>query len=230
MSQTNVVRDSEADAWWRRNRDKLPPKDDPVLTLIKRNQFPFQTVLEVGCANGWRLNELRRKYHCRTIGCDLSYAALDDGRKRFSLDHLYYSAANHLQYTARDECDLVILGFFLYLADRGDLFEIVAESDRVLKDGGHLIINDFDSATPQTVPYHHDPRLHTYKMAYWKLWTANPAYTLRHVMVGPDATTCAWLLKKDLNVWREPCLLASLDSDQSESDTRLMPGDWDTTP
>lgn len=202
MNQSHVVMDHEADAWWQRNKDKLPPSDDPVLEIIRKNQFPFNNILEIGCANGWRLAELQEKYKCRATGCDLSYAALSDGRKQFPQINLYYSNADHLQYTGRDECDLVIMGFFLYLADRADLFQIVAESDRVLKDGGHLIILDFYSFDPKTVTYHHDPRLRCFKMAYWQLWAANPAYRLLDKRYHVESESGTWLLKKDLSVWR----------------------------
>lgn len=202
MSQTDIVKDSEANLWWRRNKDKLPPEHDPVLQLIEDNELRPDTVLEIGCANGWRLNELHKRYGSTAVGVDVSLEALADGQKRFPHIRTYYAEAGSLRVVEPYQFDMVIYGFCLYLADRADLFRIVAEGDKVLKDGGHLIIYDFfrTPGHPQTVLYHHDERLRTYKMHYPWLWESNPTYTRVNAIY--DGEVAAYLLKKDMGVWK----------------------------
>ena len=90
---------------------------------------------------------------------------------------------NALQGTADDlpfeneMFDLVIFGFCLYLCDRGDLFKISHEANRVLKPSSWLMINDFFSERPEKKPYHHRKGVYSYKMDYRELFIWHPAYT-----------------------------------------------------
>lgn len=54
----------------------------------------------------------------------------------------------------------------MYLVDRSEIFNAVAEADRVLKNGGFLVIFDFDPAQRHKRPYHHKSGLFSYKTSY----------------------------------------------------------------
>lgn len=195
---------SEGDAWWERNKNKLPkPEDDPVLELIRINDVTPTGVLEIGCGNGWRLSEIRKRYGCPVVGIDLSQSALNDGRKRYPSVNFAYGSASHLGYFGKDQFNLVIFGFCLYLVDREDLFKVVTESDRVLADGGYLIIQDFPARIPTTVPYKHDGRLRTYKMYYPDLWLSNPSYQMLGACELLDIETGTYLMVKDNSIWQD---------------------------
>ena len=73
--------------------------------------------------------------------------------------------------------DIVIFGFCLYLCDRGDLFRISTEADRVLKKEGWIIIQDFFAESPIQNEYHHTSGIKSYKMDYKTLFTWHPDYT-----------------------------------------------------
>ncbi len=60
--QEQVFLDGEGDAWLKRNREKLPVKNDPVLKTLAACKIRPNKVLEIGCADGWRLRELKAKY------------------------------------------------------------------------------------------------------------------------------------------------------------------------
>jgi hypothetical protein len=103
---------------------------------------------------------------------------------------------------------LVIYGFCLYLCDRRDLFRIVAEGDRVLTNGGHLVIYDFLPQAPHRRDYHHDSRVLSFKMNYAEMFCANPVYrnlATQIVAAGDgnepteDERIAVTVLKKDLN-------------------------------
>ena len=47
--------------------------------------------------------------------------------------------------------NVVILGFCLYLVDRELLFKTISEVDRTLKQGGYLVITDFETPFPSKI-------------------------------------------------------------------------------
>ncbi|MGB6911936.1 MAG: hypothetical protein WBE42_04170 [Pseudolabrys sp.] len=56
------------------------------------------------------------------------------------------ATADDLSAFGPDTIDLLIYGWCLYLCDREDLFKIVTEGDRILKDSGYLVVYDFHAA------------------------------------------------------------------------------------
>jgi SAM-dependent methyltransferase len=170
----------EGDAWFRRNRDAIAGlgRDCPVLKLIT-NVDPYPArVLEIGCANGWRLNEILQAGAQECVGLDPSRAAIEHGRRAFPALRLEVGTADRLPRTVQNY-DLIIFGFCLYLCDPADHFEIVAQADRALADGGHLIIYDFDAASPYRNEYAHAPGMFSYKTDYARFFMAHPHYRLR---------------------------------------------------
>jgi hypothetical protein len=195
--QSSIWADTEGDRWYQRNKGKLPVEDDPVLRAIERVGLHPENVLEIGCADGWRLHAIRERYDSRCTGIELSSHALHEGRQRYRGITLLYGAADTLGAYHGGEFDLVIFGFCLYMLDRDSLFDAVAGADRALQDQGHVIVYDFLSETPHSTPYTHDERLQCYKMCYSNLFTANPAYRLVVVAYGPESTA-AIVLRKDI--------------------------------
>ncbi len=180
---------SEGDAYYRRNaaQDIGPARldDDPPLRVLRRLSLAPRRVLEVGSADGWRLSLLVDSAGPDlAAGADPSLAALQVGARRDPRLQLARATAEALPY-ADHSFDLVILGFFLYVADRGDLFRIASESDRVLAEGGHLMLYDFYSERPAQVRYQHADGCHSYKMDYRRMFLWNPAYRcLYHETIG----------------------------------------------
>lgn len=181
----------EAEAWLKRNETVLPPRKDPVGTVISLHSIIPDNVLEIGCSNGWRLDELSEKYGCNVFGID---------PKESKLPWITTGTAEKLPYKD-GTFDLVIYGFCLYLVDRDDLFKVVMEGDRVLADGGHLIIHDFSPEYPHKRPYEHCEGVYSYKMNYENLWLANPSYRMiystRHGSDNDDYESVC-MLKKDV--------------------------------
>lgn len=188
-TQRDVFVRSEGDAYYRRNaaRDTGPARldDDPPLRVLRGLSIHPQRVLEIGSADGWRLSLLADAARpALAAGADPSHEALRVGARRDPRIRLARATADALPY-ADQSFDLVILGFFLYVADRSDLFRIAAESDRVLAEGGHLMLYDFHGERPTQVHYQHAVGCHTYKMDYRRMFLWNPAYRcLYHETVG----------------------------------------------
>ncbi len=181
MNQHELFLQGEADAWFARNRAVLTPErvveKDPVFELIERiGLAAADEVLEIGAANGYRLAALHRRFGCAVTAVEPSQQAIEDGRLRFPEIQYIQGLAHHLPELEDGSFDLVLVNFVLHWVDRAMLLRTAAEIDRVLKDGGHLIVGDFFPDEPQRVKYHHRPDadVWTYKQDYSRLWlTAN---------------------------------------------------------
>jgi SAM-dependent methyltransferase len=108
--------------------------------------------------------------------------------------------------------DLVIVHFVFGWVDRTRLLRTVAEVDRLLCDGGHLIIGDFMPLAPTRVGYHHlpDEQAYTYKQNYADVFLAAGIYEQICTLTGDHSThelsgdvsdsdrIAVWLLRKGL--------------------------------
>lgn len=188
--QRDAFRSSEGDAWHARNRAFMEDlaerrQRDPVLRAFRALELDPKSVLEVGCANGYRLEALRSLYDAECFGIEPSAAAVEDA-KRFGSVSVQVGTADELPFEDA-RFDALIFGFCLYLCDRGDLFKIAYHADRVLADGGFLFIYDFAPGVPYRNPYAHLPGLYSYKMEYARLFLGNPAYSSVYHSVIPEA-------------------------------------------
>jgi SAM-dependent methyltransferase len=193
MNQREVFLDREGDSYFERNVKKLDekhaevllhPERDPVLKELVR--LRPKRILEVGCANGWRLDAAYQLWGADCIGIDPSAAAVSDGIARFPHLNLAGGTADQLP-CVRVDC--VVFGFCLYLCDTSDLFHIAAEADRILNRHGYLVIYDFYPPAPHSNPYAHRQGLFSRKMDYSKLWSWHPSYMqFSHSLCGesPD--------------------------------------------
>lgn len=196
MKQSDIFLGGEGAAWLERNQAKLPPKEDPVFSALLRNKIEPVSVLEVGCGDGWRLQAIKRKWpDCKVCGIDPGYAGDDI--------HISKETADQLNFVT-GAFNVVIYGFCLYLCDREDLFQIVKEGDRVLEDGGFLVIHDFHTSFPHCRTYKHKEGVKSYKMDYSRLWLGNPSYFLYsrdEFDSGDDATSVVVLKKRIAGGW-----------------------------
>src|ERR1700674_2563405 len=75
--QTKIFMSGLGDIWFERNRINLGVHDY-VSAFIETLKLNPQSILELGCSNGWRLKKLREKYNCRILGIDPSEKAIKD--------------------------------------------------------------------------------------------------------------------------------------------------------
>jgi ubiquinone/menaquinone biosynthesis C-methylase UbiE len=192
VRQADIFRESEGNAWFERNRDRLGERD-PVSEAIETMGIIPSNVLEIGCANGWRLARLRDKYGCEVMGVEPSMdACLEAARLRVPA---HQATATNLPVRSH-AYDIVIFGFCLYLADPDEWFRIAAEANCVLRDFGHIIIHDFDAQGQFFARnYKHRDGVMSYHFDFAKLWLAHPWYSLvtRRLDEAGDSVT---ILKK----------------------------------
>lgn len=196
-----------ADSWFSRNLSKL--SEDAA--LVKSTRFfadhirPRQRILEIGTANGHQLHKLQKLTGCEAYGVDPSTLAVSDGKIKYPHLNLSVGTADQLQFPDLS-FDVVLFGFCLYLVDRSLLMRAVSEADRVLMQGGRLMIVDFDPSIPHRRSFAHQQGLWSYKMRYPDLWLANPEYVLDakcsyshegdRFHTDPGERVAAWVLVK----------------------------------
>jgi SAM-dependent methyltransferase len=179
VKQRDRFAHGEGDAFHLRNRATPDGRSqrvahDLLLAALDALDLRAKSVLEIGAGDGWRLSALReREQAARYVGIEPSALALADSAApgvcgvRATADALPLADASF---------DLVVFGFCLYLVDRSDLFRIAAEADRVLSEGGTLVIYDFYTAAPQRRRYAHADACFSFKMDYAQMFAWNPAY------------------------------------------------------
>ena len=179
VSQKNQFLSGEGNEWYERNKWNISAaiKNDPILKAIEHCVIRPIRVLEIGCADGWRLAEIERRYGCTTHGIDPSEKAINAGQREYPNVQLSVGTADKLP--DMEPVDLIIFGFCLYLCDPQDLFKIAMECDRLLKDKGQIIIYDFNPPIGHyRNHYRYKSGIYSYKMNYSKLFLWHPSYCM----------------------------------------------------
>lgn len=174
----------EANAWFDRNKtviDNYSLDRDRVITLIKEYNLNPKNVLEIGCSAGYRLNAINSIYKdCISYGIEPSQKAIEFGRKNYPDVKFIHGTADNLNSFEKESLDIVIVGFVFYVIDRNILLKVIAEIDRVLKNGGILIIVDFFSESSLKNVYQHIKEFtaFSFKQNYDEVFTASKLYYL----------------------------------------------------
>lgn len=176
--QKDIIINSEADAWFLRNKEALLKKNefphlDPIIKFLKKDE----KVLEIGSSFGYNLDFLSNKSGCLGHGLEPSQLAVDFGRQLYKNIEFRKGTIDQAD-VFNEKFDHIIVGFCLYLVDTDLLPEVVFKIDKILKKGGFLHVFDFDSKYPVERDYSHDSRIKTRKMDYSDIFTGFPNYFL----------------------------------------------------
>jgi SAM-dependent methyltransferase len=184
MTQDEIFLLGEGNRWLARNEFVLNDKQrlalDPVIRVLDLIAMAPTDVLEIGASNGYRLQEIHSRYDCRVTAVEPSDEAIKNGQAKYPTVRFLRGTAGQLPLTEEGEFDLVIVNFVFHWVDRTRLLRSAAEIDRILKDGGYLLIGDFLPARPQRIAYHHLPGedLWTYKQNYSEIFLASNLYQI----------------------------------------------------
>ncbi|MBT1690101.1 class I SAM-dependent methyltransferase [Dawidia soli] len=196
-SQKEAFLQYEADNYFNRNKSvAYVPEDDVVIKLLKEYNYTPKSTLEIGCNTGYRLEAIRNLTGASVVGIEPSQEAIDAGKQQYPLVPFVKGTADNLSAFPADSFDLIVIGFVLYVVDRELLLRTVAETDRVLKDGGVLMIIDFFAERPRRNAYQHirEMEAYAYKQNYDEIFTATQLYqlldkrSLSHVSKDLDLT------------------------------------------
>jgi SAM-dependent methyltransferase len=180
-SQEQFFSQGEGDDWYRRNAEMIGKKPvNPVLQAILSIGAleNVRSACDLGCANGWRLADVAKHLpHARELaGVDVSQEAVEDGARAYPNLKFVKGALSDIP--LRRRFDLVIVAFVLHWIDRGLLSKTISEIDRIVENGGFLVIADFLPNYPVKRPYHHRPeaQVFTYKQDYAAAFTGLGLY------------------------------------------------------
>lgn len=192
MNQDNIFLNYEGDNWFKRNMSSLLKTDthDLIIEMIQLYNISPKNVLEIGASNGWRLNEINKRYGSVCVAVEPSELAIKDGEERYPHVKFQRAVVNELPFANNQKFDLIIINFVFHWIGREQLLKSVSEIDRVLSDGGFLIIGDFMPDSPNKVKYHHikDKNVWTYKQDYAEIFTSSNVYKLIGLITGHHET------------------------------------------
>lgn len=181
-NQKALFLSDEGNAWFARNKQALAERkvaDDAVTQAIAALQLAPKKILEIGCADGWRLRGLEAMTGAQCSGVEPSAEAIAQGKVLAPKHDLKVGTADALDF-ADGAFDLVIYGFCLTYCDRKDLFKVAMEGDRVLADNGMMLVYDFCTDIAYRNAYSHKAGVYCYKMDYAGLFAWNPLYSVVH--------------------------------------------------
>lgn len=213
-SQDRLFVEAESDRYFERNQATLRAFDaetDLPLRLIGLYGLEPASVLEVGAANGPRVGWIGQRTGAQVVAVEPSSLAIADGRSQYPWVNFIQAEAAAIPLC--DAFDLVIVNFVLHWIGRSSLFKVVAEIDRLVKNGGNLLIGDFNPAVATRVPYHHLPHesVYTFKQDYSSLFVSSLLYhqvamiTSTHsdghlqAAAAENERVSVWLLRKQLH-------------------------------
>jgi SAM-dependent methyltransferase len=213
-NQDEIFSTLEGDKWFERNKaalEQFDPEADFPLRLMQLYHLHSHRVLEIGAANGFRLAAIAERYGARVVAIEPSLEAIQDGKARYPCVEFVQSAACTIP--LQELFDLIIVNFVFHWIDRVNLLRSVAEIDRLLVDGGFLIIGDFYPSNLMRVRYHHLPEeeVYTYKQNYAATFMASGLYHPVGLITGNHSSRSlvresaeaerigVWLLRKMLN-------------------------------
>jgi SAM-dependent methyltransferase len=179
-NQTDIFIQSESDAWYLRNKAALgaASQADSVLGLFELYHLRPKTALEIGAADGYRLDRMRRLWGTRGTAVEPSSEAIRAGRKKYPAVRFVQAPAHAVP--VRRSFDAVIVNFVLHWVARPLLARSLGEIDRLVKPGGYLAVGDFYPRRPVNVRYHHlaDQAVYTYKRDYPRHFLSTGRYEM----------------------------------------------------
>ena len=183
-SQKNIFLKSEANNFFLRNKIRLGNVDyktDKLTAEVEKiiNPKIKINILEIGCCDAGMINYLDINYkNVKCYGVDPSDLSLKS-RKNNRLV-LKRATADNLPFR-KNQFDILIFNFCLYLCDTKYLINIIKEADRVLKKNSYLLIYDFYYNGIKYIKYKHKKNIYSRKMDFSKIFTWHPNYNLKKI-------------------------------------------------
>lgn len=171
----------ESNNYFERNKNAITDADEASKNahlagdFIEKymNSFPgtIRNALEIGCNYGYNLNYLSKRHGIDCWGIEPSDKAIEYGVSRWkdlnTKVHLSQGISNKLPYKD-GEFDVVMVGFLMYVTPREIIADTVLEVNRVLREGGFLILTDFDTPIFYKRVNKHNEGMPVYKEDYAK--------------------------------------------------------------
>lgn len=197
----------EGDNYFDRNIKNLNNKNDIILKNIDIQNTNNKNILEIGCSNGWRLNELYNLNNLNNYyGFDPSQNAISYGKENFKNINLFIGTADNIN-LQDNFCDIILVPFVFMYVDRSLLMKTFYQIDRILKNDGIIIITDFYSNRQRKNLYKHQNNIYIYKQNYFDIFLATKNYFLNKLISFSHNTT------NNTNTYDDTCYYVELKKD-----------------
>jgi ubiquinone/menaquinone biosynthesis C-methylase UbiE len=185
----NIFLSEEGNNYFKRNINKLSNDSDIILKNFNIKNIYNKTIIELGCSNGWRLNEMNKINPSNSyIGLDPSEEAVNYGKDNYENIKFLHGTLDNID-LSDNSCDIILIPFVLMYVDRNLLLKSINEIDRILKNNGLLIITDFYSNRPRKNGYKHFENTFIYKQNYFEIFTSTNNYFLQKLDCFTHNTT-----------------------------------------
>ena len=166
----------EGDNWYTRNKECLGKAFDIPGFLLELYSIKPKKVLEIGASNGYRLAEIHKRYDCEVTAIEPSQKAVRQGQVKYPFVKFIRSTCEDCD--LEEEFDLIIVNFVFHWINREDLYLCITKIDKMLDEGGWLIIGDFGTEYFFKREYHHlkNAGFYTWKMPYPELFIKSGRY------------------------------------------------------
>jgi SAM-dependent methyltransferase len=170
-SQEEIFVQQEANAWFNRNSSsalKAVSAEHRVIEALSTLILPEQGVLlDIGGASG-KVAEGFRLIHpgwtCRVV--EPSVDAITAGQAAFPNLEFDKGSISQSQGLPWQDADIILVSGVFCLVDRQRLSRAICNVDLALKNGGLLVVSDFDAPFLRANPYKHFEGIYTYKQDY----------------------------------------------------------------
>ena len=179
----------EGDNFFKRNIDNINninKNDDIIINNLNKianlKNSTNLNILEIGCSNGWRLNELTKILPNNLyFGIDPSVEAIKFGKHNFNNIKFNKTTCDDMSFYENEKFDVILVPFVFMYIDRNLLIKSIFEIDRVLKNNGTLIITDFYSNRQRKNIYKHIESTFIYKQNYFEIFLSTKNYFLKQL-------------------------------------------------
>lgn len=180
IDQEKVFLEQEADAWFNRNPSvvQLAPSNHRVLEALNCVKLPSEgCLLDIGGATGSVSAGFLRDHPDWIVRVvEPSAEAITAGKQAFPELEFAQGSISQREGMPWNDSDIVVVSGVFCVVDRNLLTQAVANVDAALKNGGLLVISDFDSPSLRANPYKHYEGLFTYKQDYAEIFRALGTY------------------------------------------------------
>lgn len=180
IDQEKVFLEQEADAWFNRNPSVVQPApaNHRVLEALNSVQLSSQgCLLDIGGATGTVSAGFLRDHPDWIVRVvEPSAGAIAAGKQAFPELEFAQGSISQREGMPWNDSDIVVISGVFCVVDRNLLTQAVANVDAALKNGGLLVISDFDSPSLRANPYKHYEGLFTYKQDYAEIFRALGTY------------------------------------------------------
>lgn len=182
----------EADAYFKRNLPAMAQKGPEtsgsrqalsgslrLIELTQRANIKPKSMVDIGGSNGYFTSAFQKSFGCKATLIEPSSKAIDYATKHYPNIKAIRGVASSIPLADNSADAVVVKGVFCWIG-REALLKAIAEIDRILVDGGYLLISDFHPDTPRKRVNRHaaDADIYCFKTDHSRIFLDSGLYSV----------------------------------------------------